>query len=327
MKKNFAIPQIDLLPLWNDPINGVKIVADNITRNFKNIGFAYLINHQVSAALIKSIFKAAKDFHALPLEEKMKIKQNNCFRGYMPINASQLKVSTEGAAKKPNQLESFIMAFELPESHPDYKINAYLAGPNQWPDGLPFFRKAIYDYRDALLKLSNKLLEVFSVAFGLKPDDLNQFFINPSYFLRLQYYPKQLGIIPEDQYGIAPHTDYGFFTIVAQDNIGGLEIKNKDNENEWIKVPYVPDTLVLNSGDMLKRWSNNTFESMPHRVINRSGLERYSVPFFFEPNMHAMIEVLESCINTESPIKLPPIMYGEYLLDRVQGNYGLGKRG
>lgn len=325
MKQKLSIPQIDLSPLWADQKNGVKIVANNLSQTYKELGFCCLVNHNIPKALFKSIFQAAKEFHALPLEAKMKIKQNNCFRGYMPINASQLKVSTEGAAKKPNQLESFIMAFDLPPDHPDYKTGAYLAGPNQWPEELVSFQKTMCDYRDAMLNLAKNLLKVFSVAFGMEPNYLDRFFINPSYFLRLQYYPKQPNQIPEEQYGIAPHTDYGFFTLLAQNDVEGLEIKTPSGE--WVAVPCLPDTLVMNNGDMLKRWSNDAFNSIPHRVINRSEVERYSVPFFFEPNMHSMIGIIESCITPERPAKYSPIMYGEYLLDRIQGNYGLGNRG
>ena len=325
MEKNSAIPQIDLLPLWNDPVNGVEKVANEIKQVFSDIGFAYLYNHQVPAYLIDNIFKTCKDFHALPHEVKMKIKQNNCFRGYMPIGGSQLKVSTQGSASKPNQMEAFIMAFDLPINHPDYKTGAYLAGPNQWPDGLTSFKEVVNDYRDAMLKLAYKLLEVFSVALGGQPQDLNRFFVNPSYFLRLQCYPKRQDDISENQFGIAPHTDYGFFTILAQDNVGGLEIK--DNKGEWIKIPYISQTYILNAGDMLKRWSNDKIKSIAHRVINKSHQNRYSVPFFFEPNMRAVIKVLESCVSIDRPAKFPPIIYGEYLLDRVQGNYNLGKRG
>lgn len=323
MKIVKAIPKIDLSPLWDDAEQGIQRVAEQVRWAFTIYGFAYLVNHNVPKAVIDDVFWAAKQFHALPLEEKMRIKQNDCFRGYVPINASQLKVSTLGEAKKPNQLDAFVMAFEVAEDHPDYKEGVYLAGPNQWPEGLEGFQEKMLRYRDVMLMLARKLVQVFSVAFGMSSEDLDRFFEEPSYFLRLQHYPEQPASIPDDQFGIAPHTDYGFFTLLAQGDVPGLEVQTPDGS--WVTVPCLEGALILNSGDMLKRWSNDTFRSTPHRVINRSGTERFSVPFFFEPNMHAMIEPLASCIDDEAA-KHDPVMYGDYLMERIQGNYGLGSR-
>jgi isopenicillin N synthase-like dioxygenase len=175
-----------------------------------------------------------------------------------------------------------------------------------------------------MLQFSHKLVQAFSIALGMGMHGLDSIFAEPTYFLRLQHYPGQEKNLSEDQFGIAPHTDAGFITILAQDKVGGLQIKSVDEQ--WIDVPYEPNTLVLNAGAMLPRLSNDIFRAIPHRVINKSHQERYSVPFFFDTNMHATIEVLKSCITSERPAKYPPIMYGEYLLDRIQGNYGVGKR-
>ena len=102
-------------------------------------------------------------------------------------------------------------------------------------------------------------------------------FAKPTTFLRLLRYPPQRQ--EDGLFGSAPHTDYGFITLLAQDEVGGLEIRNK--AGEWIAAPPIPDTFVMNVGDILARWSNDRFVSTPHRVINRSGRERYSQPFFF----------------------------------------------
>lgn len=318
-----GIPVIDLEPMWHD-LEGMKQVANEIAYAYKHIGFSYVINHQVPKDKIQQVFQAAQEFHALSLEEKMSIRQNDCFRGYVPMKASQLKVSTEGAAKKPNQLDAFVMAFEVSENHPDYADGSYLAGPNQWPQNLPDFKDKMLAYRDAMVILAHRLVQVFALALGLDRHGLDEYFINPTYFLRLQHYPEQPSNTEEPLYGIAPHTDYGFFSLLAQSDIEGLEVKHP--EKGWVKVPYIHDSFVLNTGDMLKRWSNNIFRSTPHRVINRSGQDRYSVPFFFEPNMHSQIEVLPSCMEADEKPNYQPVKYGDYLLDRIQGNYGLGKK-
>ncbi len=319
-----TIPTIDLAPLRDGSCAGIANVGWQLKQLFAPIGFAYLANHPVSELLIESIFNEAKRFHALPLEAKMKIKHNDAFRGYMPNKSSQLKVSTEGSATKPNLVDSFVMMFEVDESHPDYKDRLYLAGPNQWPEDLPGFQEIICHYRDAMLKLSAQLIRAFSVSLGMTQNDLDPLFADPTYFLRLQHYQGQEASIDNNQFGIAPHTDAGFMTILSQDTVGGLEVKFSDGE--WVSVPYVPNTFVLNAGAMLPRMTNDLIRAVPHRVINRSAQARYSVPFFFDTNTHAMIEVLKACITPERPAKYPPAMYGELLMDRIQGNYGVGKR-
>ncbi|MEM9103686.1 MAG: hypothetical protein AAGB12_15350 [Pseudomonadota bacterium] len=114
------------------------------------------------------------------------------------------------------------MMFDVDESHPDYKTGNYLAGPNQWPDEMPSLKNTMSLYRDAMIKLSSKLVEAFSIAFGLEQTTLNRFFINPTFFLRLHRYPPQLPSAHKEQFGVAPHTDISFMTFIAQDNIGGL---------------------------------------------------------------------------------------------------------
>ncbi len=318
-----SIPIIDLSPLWDDSDRGLQIVAKRVFEVYSDIGFGYIINHNIPENIISNGFKAAKTFHSLPLENKMRIKQNNYFRGYVPINSSQLKISTEGKATKPNQLDAFVMAFEVDKNHRDYKDGLYLAGDNQWLYGNPDFKEKMEAYRDHLLKLAHKLVAVFSIALGMPKDSLNEYFKEPTYFLRLQHYPAQPKVIPGDLFGIAPHTDYGFFTIIAQNSIPGLEVRSQDND--WIDVPCIENSFVLNIGDMMKRWSNDIFTSTPHRVVNKSGEERFSIPFFFEPNMHANIDVLPSCITEKQPSKHASVMYGDYLMERIKGNYNIGK--
>ena len=322
---NMTIPVIDLNPLWENTDIGILEVAEQIRAAYTTSGFGYVINHRVPQSLIDNTFQQAMRFHNLPLEEKIKIKQNDCFRGYAPMNTSQLKVSTEGAATRPNQLEAFIMAFEVDENHPDYREGLYLAGPNQWPESLPGFKAVLCQYRDACLSLARQLLKPFGVLLCNNEERLKPFFETPTHAVRLQHYPPQPENRSENQFGIAPHTDYGFFTLLAQKSIAGLEVRTDDND--WVEVPPIEGALVLNTGDMLKRWSNDTIKSTPHRVINRSSCSRFSIPFFFEPDMHATIKIFDTCISEDSPAKHPPVMYGDYLLDRIQGNYGLGKKG
>ncbi|MBK0018747.1 isopenicillin N synthase family oxygenase [Kosakonia sp. S42] len=285
MKSFTSIPHIDLLPMYEHGDTGERKVANEIRRIYSTVGFACLVNHQTDPELVGNAFEAARAFHTLPLAEKLKIRQNKFFRGYMLQNTSQFELTTLGKASRPNQSEAFIIANEVPADHPDYIAGQYLAGPNQWPEGMTQFRLSVLAYYEAMRSLSAKLAQMFSLAFGMPRNALDDIFTNPTIFMRLQYYPEQSTVDQDEQYGIAPHTDYGFLTLLAQDETGGLQLKNTDNE--WIDAPPEPGTFILNSGDMVKWLTNGHFISTPHRVINRSGKKRFSIPFFYEPDcMH-----------------------------------------
>lgn len=311
--------EVPVLNLENlNKASNLKGVMQLITSDFKDLGFAYIKNHGVSDELFSEMFAAARKFHDLPMASKLRIRQNSAFRGYVPTKQSQVKVSSQGSAKKPNTLEAFVMMHEVAEEHPDYIAGNYLAGPNQWPDEMPSLRDVMTRYRDEMSELGKKMVEIFAQAFGLNHDALNQYFINPTFFLRLQHYPRSKTEANEQQFGIAPHTDIGFLTFVAQDNVGGLEVKHP--QRGWIQVPNIPGTLVMNAGDMLKHWTNGTYASVPHRVINSTNSDRYSIPFFFDPNMHATIEPIQNDICGFSNV-LEPVMYGDYVMKRVTKNY------
>ena len=128
---------------------------------------------------------------------------------------------------------------------------------------------------------------------------------------------------PDEEFGSAPHTDYGIVTLLAQDDSGGLQVRPRSGE--WIDAPPIEDTFVLNVGDMLARWTNDRFVSTPHRVINHSGRDRYSLPYFFYPAMDSMIECLPGCSDAAHPPRYAPVRYGDYLLERLNKNYDYRK--
>lgn len=310
------IPVIDLALLHQK--SGAYQIAEILKTVYTTIGFAYLVNHGFPQNLVADAFKISAEFHALPLEEKMRIKQNRFFRGYMPRQGSTIKNSTLGAYKIPNQSAAFIMAHEVEETDPDFIAEINLAGPNQWPENMPELKTVLLAYQTEMLILSRQLLRAFALAFGLPAEGLDVYFTKPTTFLRLQYYPSDPDFVPENTFGLAPHTDYGFFTILAMDNNNGLQVR--DNEHGWIDVPNIPRSFVLNTGDMVKLLTNGEFLSTPHRVINRSGNERFSIPFFFEPNMHAPMEVLEPFKDIHTN-QNPSIKYCEHLMKRIRSNY------
>jgi isopenicillin N synthase-like dioxygenase len=133
------------------------------------------------------------------------------------------------------------------------------------------------------------------------------------------YYPPQPPDQGDAQFGVSPHSDYGCLTLLWQDDNGGLQVRAKDGG--WIEAPPLPGTLVVNIGDLLARWTNDLFASTQHRVINRSGRERYSIALFYDPHVDTVIEVLDTCCPAGAAPRYAPTTCGAYNLERFGGAF------
>jgi isopenicillin N synthase-like dioxygenase len=314
------IPVIDigaLVASGND--DAVADIAASIRAACLGSGFFYLANAGISADVVAGALDANRRFHALPIEEKIKLKRNTWHRGYVPVGGN---ISTSSqrfeAARLPNQIESFNARHEVDIAHPDYKVKA-LQGPNQWPED-PTFKLAFQRYDSAVRDLGLRLLHPVAVAVGERKDFFDSFFSPPSTNLRMMHYPPSPPARSEDMFGIHPHTDYGFLTILTQDGVGGLQVQRPDGS--WIDAPRIPDTFVVNVGDMLARWTNNGFNSTPHRVISPpESVDRYSMAMFFDPNVDAHISCLPQFVGSDESPKYAPIRYGDYYSMRLDTNF------
>ncbi len=304
------IPVIDVSPLFGGTqAETTQLIADFYTA-YSTTGFGYIINHGIDPALLQAVFKASEEFHALPAQTKMAVELDHLHRGYIPINTSTDVNSKLADVKKPNQSASFMMMREDADVDPDQ----FLSGPNQWP-ALEGFRPALEGYVKAMSELANKLMQIAILAAGAQPQDFMSAFDDPTIWLRLLHYPPTSPLSPKDLYGSAPHTDFGCLTLLAQDDVGGLQVKTP--KGDWVDVPRIPNSFVVNVGDMLHRLSNGRLLSTPHRVINTSGRERYSCPFFYDPNVSATIAPLA---GTGSP-KFDAINFGDFLQAELQAGY------
>ena len=319
MKTFSGIPVIDLVDIDQEHGPGIRSIVQQIRDAYSTAGFAYLINHGIDASLIEDLFRASADFHALPLTEKLNIELNRLHRGFIPINTSTDKNSKLAVVTKPNQSESFIMMREANADDPSVIAGDYLAGPNQWPNRPPGFRSTVTAYHDALSELGHKICRAIALALKTDANAFAAAFEPPTTFLRLLHYPPQPAEMKGDHYGSAPHTDFGCITILAQDETGGLQVRN--TQGKWIDVPCVPGSFVMNVGDMLHRWSNGRLLSTPHRVINRSGKQRYACPFFFDPDVNVEVTPLSSCITPENPKRFDGIVYGDFLRAELSAGY------
>ena len=245
----------------------------------------------------------------------MKVALDHKHRGYIAINTSTDVNSKLADVKKPNQSESFMMMREDKSELPD----VYLSGPNQWPK-LENFKEVLEKYTCNMTKLGRNLMRLALLSSGVKDLSVMQSLDTPTIWLRLLHYPPISKNSPSDLYGSAPHTDFGCLTILAQDEIGGLQVQTR--EGEWIDVPKLEGSFVVNVGDMLSRYTNGLLRSTPHRVINKSGKERFSCPFFFDPHMNAVVQPLK---GTGKP-KFSPINFGEFIREELEASYEKHKK-
>ena len=261
--------------------------------------------------VVDDVFDATRRYFALPVEKRLELRMDERFRrGFMPQGINQ----HPGYA--PDIKESYEYALDLPLDDPDVVAGRPLHGPNRWPADMPWLRNAAEAYFDATLALGKRLLRVFAASLDLDEGFFLQFMKKPMVQSRLFHYPPQPPVTDEKAFGVAPHSDYGMITLLTQDPIGGLELLKRDGE--WIGAPYIEGTFVINLGDLFKVWTNDVYVSNQHRVVNRTGKERFSIPTFFNLDYDAPVSCLPTCQSADNPPKYQPIKAGDYLLSRFR---------
>jgi isopenicillin N synthase-like dioxygenase len=309
------IPIVDFAPMLGDDRAGQAGVAKAIRNACTNVGFFYLVNHGVPTETSDHVFGAARRFFDLPARAKadIHISKSAHVRCYAAIGGESFD-SGVGDLK-----ESFDMALEVPADHPAASEGPGLYGPNLWPAGEQTFRDDVMAYYEAVLALCGRLLETFALALDLPEDYFHPYVGLPLASMRLLYYPPQHAAVADGQIGAGAHSDYECFTILAQDEVGGLQVLNA--EGDWIAAAPIPGAFVVNIGDMMARWTNDRFVSTLHRVVNSGGRDRYSIPFFFGPSSNTTIAPLPSCVSAETPAAYPPVLAGPYLESRFAATY------
>ncbi len=309
------IPVINIGPLLH---GGAARVADKIGAAARDIGFFYVVNHGVPSALVERVFAESARFFALSEAEKMPvaIEHSACHRGWFRLGGENLDPAKQTRAG--DFKEGFKIGRDLGADHPLVRAGTPLHGPNQWPD-LPGWRETMQTYYDAMEALGRRLLQAFALALGLEANYFDGWLKAPMTTLGPLHYPPQRGHITEAQLGAGAHTDYGCLTMLAQDDAGGLQVRNA--AGVWIDAPPIPGSFVVNIGDMMERWTNGVFTSTLHRVVNISGRERYSLPYFFDPDFSAPVACLPTCLRAGETPKYPPTTAGQHLLDMINASF------
>jgi isopenicillin N synthase-like dioxygenase len=180
-------------------------------------------------------------------------------------------------------------------------------------------REALEEYAKAMEELALKLMELIARSLGLRPDRLQGFFKDDqTAFIRLNHYPPCPS--PDLALGVGRHKDAGALTVLYQDDVGGLDVRRR-SDGEWVRVRPVPDSFIINVGDIVQVWSNDRYESAEHRVSVNSQKERFSMPYFFNPGSDAMIEPLEELVSDENPPRYVAYNWGEFFSTRKNSNF------
>ena len=310
------IPTLDLGPYLAGSTEARDALAAELRHIQENIGFYVVVNHGVQQAPIQRGYDALREFFALPVEEKLKVKINENSVGYVPIRSTVYVTSKINQNTKKDLNETITIARERPPDDPDILQGLRFVGPNQWPEGLNGFRDAMIAYQEALSTLGYAMLPLYALALDLPSDYFEPYFTRPTWWTRNTFYP---AVEPEDnQFGISPHSDHGFITLLPMSQVAGLEILSP--QGEWIPATPVDDGIIVNTGEFLNRWTNGRFLATPHRVVPPEE-DRYSMAMFFNPNPETVAEPLQSCISAEHPAAFEPVTMIDYMCWYIDSNY------
>lgn len=297
------IPVIDLAPSFSGVLEQREGIAAEIRTACRDTGFFYVANHGIEQSRIDRTFAEAKRFFDQSDEAKMKLRKQPGTNGYEPLETQRLDNASPGDLK-----ESFNFAAPGIPGAPDFTTNL-------WPSDLAGFREGLEAYYQPMLRLGLHISRLIAISLEMPIDFFDKGLETPTAPLRLLRYPPQPAGAKFNQLGAGAHTDWGWITLLAQDECGGLEVQTA--AGEWVRAEPVPGTFVVNLGDLVPRWTNGLYHSNMHRVLNnRSGRNRHSLVLFYNPAYTTRVECLPSCLVPGERPKFLPCTCGEHTTQR-----------
>jgi isopenicillin N synthase-like dioxygenase len=291
-----ALPTIDIEPLASPaapPGSPPTPVVTAIHQACLSTGFFVAVGHGIEAEMT-DLFHQARAFFGQPQGVKEQTPRRNRY-GFVPFRQWAIDQTRDSGN---TEFLDLGLADEVPLP------------------ALPGFEAAIRAYQKVALRVGARLLSAVAVGLGAEPGFFAARMTDPQCRLRLLHYPRAQ---PEPD-GSLPvptqsHTDYGAITLLATDGVPGLEVKPIDQP--WTPVDAPPGSLVINLGDMLARWSNDTYRSTPHRVVGPVDRDRISIPFFVNPNPETVVECIPTCVTSDHPCRYEPVSAGAFLASRI----------
>ncbi|RDB19906.1 hypothetical protein Hypma_012757 [Hypsizygus marmoreus] len=325
----FRIPVIDFSKFREATVfDERKRTADEIVTAFKESGFVYLAGHGIPAATIRNTFAKSAEFFTMPSETKNKLawEDPRSNRGYVTVGRERVTQSAD-----PDEIAS------LRAKAPDFKESMEIGRDwdaewkNQWPaeKDAPKFKDTMLDFYQTCHDLHVLVMRSIALGLGLEENFFDTKINEQCHNLRLLSYPpiKTSLLKADGQARAGAHSDYGTLTLLFQDSVGGLEVKDP-RTGDFIPATPIPETIVINVGDLLARWSNDVLRSTLHRVVappakqisETEGITpaRQSIAFFCNPNFSAEIACLPNC---GQEAKYPPVNTGDYIVGRLAVTY------
>ena len=310
------IPILDMAPYLEGKPGALEKIGKEVQKIQESIGFWAVVNHGVSSDVIEKTYIELKKFFALPYEIKAQYKINHLSIGYVPPKSTRYVTSIINENTEKDLNETLITALERPKDHPLIIDGTRFVGPNQWPKEVPELRNCIIEYQKQIRDLGLKLLPIFAVALDLDSNYFDQYFNDPVMWTRNAHYPPEKA--KKNQYGIAPHSDHSFLTMLPITDVPGLQILTQ--KKKWIDAEYIENGILVNTGEFLNRWSNGRFIPTPHRVIPPER-DRFSMATFFNPSPNSVSEPLKTCVSSDNPPMFEPMTLMDYLCWYIDTNY------
>jgi isopenicillin N synthase-like dioxygenase len=312
-----ALPVIDVAGLGGDAAARAA-VGRAMRAACLDKGFFYIVGHDIDPTLIARVFAASRAFFDQPMAAKMAIDKarSPANRGYEPLRGQVLE-----AGMPPDLKEGYYLGVDLTPDDPRVLAGKFNHGANQWPQGIADFAPAMTAYFAAMLALAERLMDGLALSLELPEDYFDEFCRDPLAILRLLHYPPQPPQAAPGEKGCGAHTDFGGLTVLLQDENGGLQVLDRDSD-QWLDATPIPGSFVVNLGDMIARWTNDRYRSTLHRVINSSGRERYSVPFFHSGNSDHLVSCLPTCLAPGETPRYEPVTVEAHMRLMYARTYG-----
>lgn len=312
------VPVIDLSGVLEGRPGALDDAAARLDDACRRIGFFAISGHAVDRSLIDAVVETARAFFRLDRAEKDLVAPPTefDFRGYLGMDTTSL-AATLGDETPPDLCESFnVSSFDDDVVRERATVEHYEAifRENLWPDRPAELRPAFERYQAAMATLCRSLLPVLARALDLPPGWFDDKIADDTSLLLANWYPPVPEQVSTGQLRRGAHTDYGAFTVIAVEQIPGLQISI---DGEWYDVPLIPDSFVVNLGDLMARWTNDRWVSTLHRVVipdpDHARTDRVSVPYFFQPSFGTVIETIPTTVDAERPLRYEPVVAGEWI--------------
>ncbi|KAI9680231.1 MAG: hypothetical protein M1822_007230 [Bathelium mastoideum] len=309
-----VFPIIDYSRLVSTDAITSSIEKAKLFQSFQDVGFVYLKASVFTDDFMSTIFSHIHKLFALPEEQKLAIEggEKSAFRGWFaPVRTARNPESAD-------QKEAYGLGNDADPTR-----------PNIWPQDWPEFRHDCSRFFEECFQMHLEILRALTENVGLARETLVPSVQAKDSYTALLYYPETTVESFNQRVRSAPHTDFGTLTLLFNDSIGGLQVRNK--QGEWTDAPPIPGHAIVNVADLLSRWFNNRLKSTEHRVV-APAVEmrrladgsvtnvvpaRYAIAWFGHPNRDAVIKPLEQCVTADYPQRYEAVVAGKHVKERM----------